>query len=201
MALPPARVGQADAATLTRLLTGAFHADGVWGAWAFPDRETRWANRHAMFRLFIEGALRYPFSWLSYGKTAASVWIPPGGTDLSADQEVALEAQVASGDGIAVDRVLKAFELFDGTRPSVPHYYLSLLGTDPVHAGRGHGQRLLSHNLAQIDAEGGAPAYLDTSDLLVPLYGRHGFQVVATFVLPNGPKVNGMWRERRRPVR
>lgn len=198
MPTPPASAGEADAARLTRLLTDSFHADGVWGSWAFPQPETRRTNRRALFELFVEGALRYPCSWLAEGETAASVWIPPGGTDLSAAQEAALEALLRVSSGVDLDRVQHAFEMFDSVRPAEPHYYLSLLGTDPAHAGCGHGQRLLAHNLAWIDAQGEVGAYLDTSDELVPLYRRHGFQVIASFVLRDGPRVNGMWREAAR---
>jgi len=153
----PVLAGDRDAATLTRLLTDAFHADGVWGQWAFPDPGTRRANRETMFRQFVDGALRYPFTWLTEGETAASVWIPPGGTDVSDEQERKLETFLRCGQGVDVERVQQAFGLFDSARPSEPHYYLSLLGTDPGHAGRGHGQRLLAHNLGQIDTSDVAP--------------------------------------------
>ena len=116
MPTPPAIAGEADAATLTRLLTDSFHADDMWGVWAFPNRETHRSNRHAMFSLFVEGALRDPCSWLSDRKTAASVWIPPGGTDLSADQESALEALLSASD---VDRALPTRgPTYGGTQPA-----------------------------------------------------------------------------------
>ena len=188
-----------DAAKVTQILTEAFHADGMWAAWAFPNAQTRRANREAVFRLFVEGALRFPATWLSAGESAAAVWIPPDESDLSAEQETEIAAWLQATDA-ATDRILAAFELFQAARPPEPHYYLSLLGTNPRYAGRGHGQRLLAHNLDRIDAEE-QPAYLDTSDELVPLYGRFGFQVVGSFVLPDhGPRVNTMWRSCRRGV-
>jgi ribosomal protein S18 acetylase RimI-like enzyme len=196
METTPAVAGEADAARLTRLLTDAFHADEIWGAWAFPQPATRRERRRAMFGLFVEGALRYPCSWLAAGETAATLWIPPGGSDLSAEQEAAVAALLGAGSDVAVDRVEHAFEVFDKLRPSQPHYYLSLFGADPGQAGRGHGQRLLAHNLARLDADGAA-AYLDTSDSLVPLYRRHGFEVVDAVRLHDGPRVNGMWRDAR----
>ena len=186
---------EADAATVTRVLTDAFHADGVWGEWAFPDPRSRRAKREALFRIFVDGAIRYPWSWLTPGETAASVWIPPTGSDLSAEQEETLESLLRDGDA-AADRILRGFELLEAARPPDPHYHLSLLGTDPVHAGAGHGQRLLVHNLARLDAEGSA-AYLDTADHLVPLYQRYGFSHIGSFVLPEGPRTNMMWRDPR----
>jgi ribosomal protein S18 acetylase RimI-like enzyme len=88
---------------------------------------------------------------------------------------------------------LDAFEMVAEARPTEPHYYLTLLGTDPAYSGRGIGRRLLSANLEQVDAEGGA-AYLEAADELVPLYERHGFRVLHRFDLARGPTVNCMWR-------
>lgn len=182
-----------DVATVTRILAAAFHADGIWGEWAFPKRRTRRANRQAAFGAFVAGGLRHGASWLAARDTAAAVWIPPGGSELSVEQEREFVGWLRSGDA-AVDRILGAFDMFEEARPTEPHYYLSLLGTAPAFAGNGHAQRLLAHNLARLDGEE-ASAYLETSDQLVPLYRRFGFQLIGSFVLPDdGPRVNGMWR-------
>jgi ribosomal protein S18 acetylase RimI-like enzyme len=90
--------------------------------------------------------------------------------------------------------VLRAFEQFEEARPTEPHHYLTLFGTDPAHRGRGEGQRLLRWNLDRIDAAG-EPAYLEAEDGLVPLYERFGFRVLTRFELADGPTVNCMWRD------
>ena len=94
--------------------------------------------------------------------------------------------------------VLHAFEMFAESRPTEPHYYLTLLGTDPAYSGRGIGRRLLSANLGQVDAEGAA-AYVEAADELVPLYERHGFRVLNRFDPNDRPTVNCMWREAAAP--
>jgi hypothetical protein len=41
----------------------------------------------------VEAAARYPSSvWMNAGRTAAALWIPPGGTELSPDQGEQLDA-------------------------------------------------------------------------------------------------------------
>lgn len=61
-------------------------------------------------------------------------------------------------------RVMRAFDLFEAAHPrETPHYYLSLLGTDPARRGHGYGLSLLAANLRLVDAAG-APAYLETSN-------------------------------------
>ena len=184
----------AEVLTVTRILVQAFHDDPMWGAWAFPDPRTRPQHRETVFRLLVEGALRYPWVWLAADDAATALWIPPGGNELSAAQEQQIDSVLAESLGARAAAVLRAFEMFAEARPAEPHYYLTLLGTAPAYSGRGIGRRLLSANLEQVDAEDAA-AYLEAADELVPLYERHGFRVLTRFVLDDGPTVNCMWRE------
>jgi GNAT superfamily N-acetyltransferase len=187
-----------DAELVTRLLVDAFGNDAMWGEWAFPDARGREANRTAVFRTLVDGALRYPTTWIMPGDTAVAVWIPPGGTALAPDQERRLQADLRGRVGAdEAARILTSLDLFEEMEPIEPHYYLSLLGTDPACAGRGWGRQLLAHNLRAVD-EAGAPAYLDCADHLVPFYERFGFRVVGSLLLPGGPRSNGMWRPRSR---
>jgi len=199
-AVGPRVATSADALVVTRILVDAFHDDPMWGPWAFPDPTTRRQGRDTVFGLLVEGALRYPWVWLSAGKAAAAVWIPPDGSELSSAQEQQINAVLFESLGARASSVLEAFERLAEARPTEPHYYLTLLGTDPTYGGRGIGQRLLSANLERVDAAG-APAYLEASDELVPLYERFGFQVLRRFALDDGPTVNGMWREPEAPGR
>ena len=187
-----------DAARVTDLLVGAFAEDPTW-AWAFPDPLARPAQHRRLWGLMVAGALRYPWVWLTAGDAATSVWIPPGGTELSAQQEASIEPMLREVLGDGAGRVLDTLELFDAAHPrEEPHYYLSLLATDPAQRGRGLGLGLLADNLTRVDADG-APAYLEASNPAnVPLYERHGFEVLGFFDLPDsGPRVHTMWRPPR----
>jgi len=184
----------ADASRVTTILVDAFADDPMWGAWAFPDPHVRRAQRTALFRVLVEGALHYPWVWLDADEIATTVWIPPGGSELTDLQEHHVDMVLRDSLGPATSAVLHAFEMFAEAHPSEPHYYLSLFGTAPGHAGRGVGQRLLTANLAEIDVLG-VPAYLEASDELVTLYERFGFRRLHRFALEGGPTVNGMWRE------
>jgi GNAT superfamily N-acetyltransferase len=99
--------------------------------------------------------------------------------------------------GEGATRVLETFERFEAAHPSAePHYYLSLLGTNPDQRGRGLGMGLLAATLERIDAEG-APAFLESSNPVnTPRYERLGFVVCGEFELPDGgPSVTQMWRD------
>ena len=197
---PPRPATSTDASLVTRVLVDAFHQDPMWGAWAFPDAATRRQNRQLVFRLLVEGALRYRGVWLTADETATAVWVPPGGTELSSQAEEQIDALLRESLGPRSEVVLRAFDRFAEAQPSEPHHHLTLFGTDPAHQGRGHGQRLLRSNLHRLDAED-APAYLEAADELVPLYERFGFRVLHRFELDRGPTVNGMWRDPDRSCR
>src|SRR5674476_1085532 len=57
------------------ILVGAFHDDPTW-SWAFPDPSLRAEQHRRLWGLFVDGAMRYPWVWLTPGNTATSVWIP-----------------------------------------------------------------------------------------------------------------------------
>lgn len=195
-AAPPRRATMADAALVTGILVEAFAEDPMWGPWAFPDPGTRRRYRQVVFGLLVQGALRYPWVWVSADDAATAVWIPPGGTELSPAEEDQIDRVLRDSLGARAAAVLSAFESFEAARPEEPHYYLTLLGTDPRRAGRGIGQRLLRSNLETLDAERAA-AYLEAADGLVSFYQRLGFRRLTRFQLDAGLTVNGMWRDPR----
>jgi ribosomal protein S18 acetylase RimI-like enzyme len=196
--LVPVSAG-ADADRAVEILAGAFYDDPLW-AWAFPDPDRRIDQHRRLWRLFVEGAARYPNTWLNADRSAVAVWIPPGGSELSAAQEPLFEPLLVDLLGAEQsDRVLALAGEFDRAHPrDVDHYFLTLLGTDPEQRGRGVGLQLLADTLAVVDAEH-QPAYLEASNPAnVALYERHGFRTRSTFAAPGGgPEVCTMWRDPR----
>jgi GNAT superfamily N-acetyltransferase len=191
-----ARVARAvDLPAVAETLARAFYADPVW-SWAFPDPERRLEQHRAVWGLAAEAAVDYEWVWLLDECAATALWIPPGRPELRPQDEERLESLLGEmlGDGAA--RVMETFERFDAAHPTEePHYYLSLLATNPDHGRRGLGMGLLADNLARIDAEGAA-AFLESSNPAnVPRYERLGFSVCGDFELPeDGPRVIQMWR-------
>jgi ribosomal protein S18 acetylase RimI-like enzyme len=193
-----ARVASTDAdlEAVTETISLAFHEDPTW-SWAFPDANRRQEQYAIFWRLLIAGAMRYPWVLLTDGCEAAAVWIPPGGTEIPAEDEERIEPLVEDLVGPRAGEVLELLERFDAAHPRhEPHYYLSLLGTHPAHAGRGLGMGLLAESLRRIDAEG-MPAYLESSN---PAnnhrYERHGFAKIGEFYPPSSEiPVTTMWRD------
>ena len=188
----------ADVETVTEIITLAFAEDPVWKRFVAQPGEQP-GDPADFWRPFVLGALRYPWVWLWNGAEATSVWIPPGGTEMSTQQEEAFGRLVTSRLGANGAAYLEnLMSLFEANHPRAePHYYLSLLGTHPAHRGRGAGMALLADNLARIDDEG-MPAYLESSNPANDhRYERLGRRI-GQFTLPDDQAVvTTMWRAGR----
>jgi GNAT superfamily N-acetyltransferase len=189
------RIGAAsDLDGLTRTLSDAFRDDPLW-SWAFPERE----KLDAWWRFLVKSSLRYPWVWIAGDYAAASVWIPPGGTELTEGEEELVEPLLLDLLGARTTAVWELLGRVEDAHPrDRPHYYLSLLGTRPDHRGRGIGMSLLAQNLALIDQER-MPAYLESSNPANDRrYQRIGFERVGAFSTPDGRHTaSTMWREPR----
>lgn len=191
--------GTADIDSAVETITLAFMHDPVWSV-ALSREDGDPSHLRPYWRLFVEGALRYETVFMSAGAETVSVWIPPGGSDLSDDQEAALRSLVESAlDPAKARAMFELWDRFEENHPrNEPHAYLSLLATHPDAAGKGLGQAHLAADLARWDGLG-APAYLESSN---PAnnhrYARQGFVELGGFVtvLDHAP-VATMWRPAR----
>ncbi len=184
--------GIADLEGVTTTMAAAFERDPLW-TWAFPNAK----HIAVLWRFFIGSALRYPCVWIAGDYAAASVWIPPGGSELTEEEEEQVVSLLAELIGPRAPEVMQLLDRFEASHPRErPHYYLSLVGTHPDHRGRGLGMALLAENLRDMDSEG-VPAYLESSN---PdnnrRYERLGFRPIGEFTTPDGARtVTTMWRE------
>jgi ribosomal protein S18 acetylase RimI-like enzyme len=185
---------EADLDGLTATLTAAFESDPLWGTWAFPDPE----DLAVWWRFYIGSALRYRCVWVRGDYAAASVWIPPGGTELTEEDEKRVEPLLEQLVGPRAPEVMELVGRFEASHPEdPPHYYLTLLGTHPGYRGRGLGMGLLAENLASLGDAAGLPSYLEsTNPSNNPRYERLGFRRVGEFTTPDGKRtVTTMWRD------
>jgi GNAT superfamily N-acetyltransferase len=199
MSTPAIRVvGPDDVPAAAATLTGAFLTDPLW-SWVFSDPDRRAAQMGALWTLCLEGSIEHGWVWAVEDARAVSLWIPPGEPELTEPHASRLGPLL---DEVAPDRAALAeevFDAFDAAHPTDrPHYYLSLLGTNPDHRGGGVGMALLADNLARIDDEQ-AHAYLESSNPAnLGRYRSVGFEIVSEYaVVPGGPVIHGMWRDPR----
>jgi GNAT superfamily N-acetyltransferase len=188
--------GPHDVDGVVETITLAFRHDPVWGpALAAPDD----AEEHlrSYWRMYVAGALRHGTVFVGRDAATASLWIPPGETEFSPEQESALRELVDRA--LAPERAKALYELWDhfeeNHRRDEPHAYLSLLATRPDFAGHGYGQAHLATDLARWDAAG-VPTYLESSN---PAnnhrYERQGYVRVGQFeTILGAAVVTTMWR-------
>jgi GNAT superfamily N-acetyltransferase len=191
------RATAADAGRITTILALAFVNDPAWGpVIARPDGSTR--HHEALWRPFVDGALRFPATWLTTGGEAAAIWIPPDATSMTLEQEERLAELAAEHLGPGAGKFLELMGIVHAAHPrEEPHYFLTLLGTHPDHRGQGLGMRLLASSLEQIDAEH-RPAYLESSNPANDRkYAELGFEPFGEIACPHGHVITTMWRPAR----
>jgi ribosomal protein S18 acetylase RimI-like enzyme len=175
------------------VITLAFSTDPM-ARWTFSDPATYLKVWPEVARAFGEKGFAHGAAHLAGGGAAAAMWLPPA---VHADTErlTALVEQHAPSEQQAdLDRVFAQMETH---HPSEPCWYLPLIGVDPSCQGRGYGSALLRYALEQCDRDG-MPAYLESSNPRnIPLYQRHGFEIVGTIQAGTSPTVVPMLRPRR----
>ncbi|WP_245444483.1 N-acetyltransferase [Microvirga sp. KLBC 81] len=122
---------------------------------------------------------------------AAALWLPPGVQPDEEDLMNLFERTVPEQDR---EVLFAIFEQMGNYHPHEPHWYLPLIGVDPIQQRKGYGSILLAHALRTCDAAG-MPAYLESSNPEnIPLYQRHGFEALGTIQVGNFPPVTPMLR-------
>jgi GNAT superfamily N-acetyltransferase len=184
----------ADVDAMTDALTTAFFNDPVWGP-VFPDESRRAAQSAVMWRAYAASALRYPWTFVTPAAEAAAIWIPPGGVELTDEEEHGLAGLLEEAGGPEV--AAAAGEVDARLVAAEPCFHLTIIGTHIAHRGRGLGMGLLAATLSRIDALG-APAYLEsTNPANDKRYQRVGFEPRGEIVMPAGQIVTTMWRSPR----
>lgn len=119
-------------------------------------------------------------AWLAEDGAAAALWLPPG-VESDRDAMMAVIGELAREEKLPV--LGEVGDTMAQYHPHEPHWYLAMIGVDPARQGRGLGSAILKESLRRCD-EDGAIAYLESSNPKnVPLYERHGFEVMG-FVQP-----------------
>ncbi|MQA04428.1 MAG: GNAT family N-acetyltransferase [Streptosporangiales bacterium] len=163
-----------------------------------PDDDARAKQLPRLFDVILRKSL--PFGVCSAVADGAEIlgvaaWHPPGAMR-SRTQEWATTAGYAWALRGRTRRAETFGEALREAHPTQPHWYLSVLGTDPSAQGRGVGTKLLTDRLAECD-RAGEPAYLETNkERNVRFYERFGFHVLQEIEIPEeGPRTWAMWRD------
>lgn len=172
----------------------AFVADPAT-RWVWPDPQKYLAHFSTFAKAFGGRAFANESAYYLADYAGAALWLPPN-VHPDVDTLIALLQNTASdeaqGDGPAV------FEKMGSYHPSEPHWYLPLLGVDPLRHGKGLGSALMHHALLRCDRDN-KPAYLESSNPKnIPFYERHGFELLGTIQVGTSPPIFPMLRRPRK---
>jgi ribosomal protein S18 acetylase RimI-like enzyme len=125
---------------------------------------------------------------------AVALWLPP---DIQPDEEALMNLFQRTVPEQNQQALFSMFEQMGDYHPHEPHWYLPLIGVDPIQQRKGYGSMLLEHALKVCD-EDQMPVYLESSNPEnIPLYQRHGFEVLGIIQAGTSPPVTPMLRHAR----
>jgi GNAT superfamily N-acetyltransferase len=184
---------------LAQVLGRAFQTDPVW-SWLFPESSTKLRKSTQVFQAYLRDALTVGEVYTTPDLEGAALWKPPGKWKLGNAAIVRSLPSLLRAFGTRLPASLEIERKVESQHPLQPHWYLSVLGTDPVAQGKGVGNALIRQVTDRCDQQG-LPAYLESSKAEnVPYYQRFGFEVTGETVLgDDGPTIWFMWRDPQVP--
>jgi ribosomal protein S18 acetylase RimI-like enzyme len=195
-ATPPVRIATlSDAAAMSAALARAF-ATNPFVRWLLPDDGHYARVGEDFFRLAVDDDLAHGKVYTNDALGGAALWLPPGLASPGLGQQLRMGIRLWRAIGAGrLAATATALTKFEKARPKRPHWYLTLLGTDPSVQGQGVGGALIEPILRCCDRDGIA-AYLESSNPEnVSWYQRFGFEVTGEIDYRGGPTVPLMLRE------
>lgn len=181
---------EAERRAVIDVITLAFVTDPL-ARWAVPNASDYLKYGPAFMDAFGCNGLPHGTAYVVGQFAGAALWLPPGvepdGERMSAIAEKCVPADVQP-------EFAGVFEQMAGYHPHEPHWYLPIIGVDPALQGRGFGAALMRHAAQRFDRDG-AIAYLESSNARnIPLYQRHGFEILGTVRVGSSPEIVPMLR-------
>lgn len=182
-----------DEAHIIDVLVRANWADPA-ARWVWPDPQQFLMHFPSFVRAFGGKAFADRSGYNLDGYIGAALWLPP---DVHPDEnELVTLVQRTVSEQIQND-IITVFEDMGRYHPNEPHWYLPLMGLDPSQQVKGFDSALLQYTPIQVDHDNKL-AYLESSNPRnIPLYKRHGFELLGTIQSGTSPSIAPMLRRPR----
>lgn len=146
------------------------------------------------FDAFGGAAFEHGTAWSANEGAAIAMWLPPG-KEPDGERMVSILQEFAPPQKL--EEMMVVLGQMEHFHPKEEHWYLPIIGCDPLYLGQGLGGMLMKAALQRVD-EDGLPAYLESSNPRnVSLYERHGFEVVGEIQHGSSPTMLPMYRAAR----
>ena len=180
-----------DEQLIVSTIVMAFASDPA-ARWAYPQPDQYLTYFPRFVRAFGGRAFAHGSAHIAEGGVGASLWLPP---HIEPDEEELGTLLAETVPSRIREDVFAVFEQMGNFHPQEPHWYLPMIGVDVPFQGRGYGSELLRYALATCDCDR-TPAYLESSNPKnVPLYQRHGFELLGTIQAGSSPQMFPMLRK------
>lgn len=192
--ITPNTVPVSDENAAVHAIVLAFSADPA-ARWLYTNPHQYLTNFPRFVRAFAGAAFEQGSAECVEDYSGVALWLPPG---IHSEEKALIELlqqTIPEPDQAGVFGVL---EQMDAYHPTEPHWYLPMIGVDPAHQGKGYGSALLKQALARCDRDDKL-AYLESSNPKnIPLYQRHGFELLGTIQVGSSPPLFPMVRKPQR---
>ena len=180
-----------DEASTVAVVTLAFSADPA-ARWTWPDPQQFLVHFPAFVKALGGNAFAHESAYYVDGHVGAALWLPPG---VSPDEDAVMKLLQRTGAAAAQKDLFAVFEQMERYHPREPHWYLPFIGIDPSQQSKGYGGALMDHALIPCDRDQ-TLAYLESSNPKnIPLYERHGFELLGTIQVGASPPIFPMLRK------
>ena len=175
------------------LLTLAF-SDDPPTRWMFPEPSQYLRHFPTFVRLYAGAGFDSGSVLAVEGNEGYAMRLPPG---VHSDEARIADLLRQSVGAMRLTEILDLVAQMTSFQPAEPHWFLPLIGVDPISRGRGRGSALLQHMLVQCDRDRQL-AYLDSTNARnISLYERHGFERLGVIMAGSCPPVFPMLRKPR----
>lgn len=187
--LDPVGLNEGDIARAALILSRAFQKNPLM-EYFVPDKSRRIDVLPEIMKFVVRSGLVCGRIYTSSDNLEGiAVCLPSESSDLSLWQILRVKGVLLTiiKHGKVFGKLL-SYESFsskvrDRLAPS-KHWYLNVIGIDPVHQGKGFGGILLRSMFNHVDKEQ-LPCYLEThEEATVSMYQHYGFEVVGTGAVP-----------------
>ena len=182
---------ESDEAGVIDVLKIAFIADPAT-RWVWPDPQKYLSHFSSFAKAFGGKAFEYESAHYVGNYSGAALWLPP---NVYPDVDLLTALLQSSGSDESKKDGPEILEKMSRYHPHEPHWYLPLLGVDPLHHGKGLGSALIQHVIGMCDRDNKF-AYLESSNPKnIQFYERHGFKLLGTIQVNTSPPIFPMLRK------